>query len=81
VGRGRSNMKNYYTLPHNSVSLSRWERFKLLFHKKYVAFDWGIENKDYSCAIFYKMMGNKIYVLGEEILPAINLEPLNPEKE
>ena len=66
-------MKNYFTLPKNFNRISFWERIGLLFHKTYVSFDFGIQNKDRSCAMFYKIMKGKVYILKEELLPEIKI--------
>ena len=41
--------------------ITRWERFKLLFVKKQIEYDY---HSDY--AIIYKIMGNRTYILREE---------------
>jgi len=65
-------MKNYYTVPHAIMPPTLWQRFKMLFRAKYVAFD-SLDGDPYgqSYAIFYKIVDGMVFILGSEKSPQL----------
>ena len=49
-----------------SIGFKWWEKISLFFIPCYVAIDIG--NDDKNCAVFYKKMFGKVYIVGQEIL-------------
>lgn len=49
-------------------------RFRLLFKKKYIAFDWGMRETDGpNTFLFYKYLDGQVYIVGEVEVPEVEV--------